>query len=263
MNDTIPFLVQLAEGAKDSALRRNAEVTVLYANDDAALQSRQIREMISQKKDAILLNPVSDEVIPAVKEAVEAGIPVITVDRSLSGCEVTSDITSDNRAGGEMAAEFLSHLLHKRGKVIELEGTPKSSAAISRGMGFNDKIAGYPDVKIIERQTGRFNREDAKKVFADILKKQPEIDGVFAHNDQMILGAIDAAKEAGRSKDIHFIGFDGTADAIEAIDRGDLEATVAQKPDEIGRLGVETTIKHLQGEKVPPSIKVGLALIVK
>lgn len=263
MNDKIPFLVQMAKAAKDSASRRNAEVIVLYANDNAALQSRQIRSMIDQKADTILLNPVSDEVIPAVKEALAAGIPVITVDRSLSDCPVTSDITSDNQAGGEMAAEYLSHILRRKGKVVELEGTPQSSAAIGRGTGFNKRIANYPNIQVIDRRTGRFNQADAKAVFMEILKKRQEIDGVFAHNDQMILGAIEAAKDAGRDKDMVFVGFDGTQDAIEAIDRGDLEATVAQKPEEIGRLGVETAIKHIRGETVPKSIKVGLALIIK
>ena len=263
MNNKIPFLVQMAEGAKDSASRRNATITVLYANDNAALQSRQIRAMISQKVDAILLNPVSDEVIPAVREAIEAGIPIITVDRSLSDCPVTSNISSDNLAGGEMAAEYLSHKLHNKGKVVELEGTPHSSAAIFRGKGFNRRIADHSDMHVIERQTGYFNYDDAKTSFAKILKKHPKIDGVFAHNDQMILGAIDAAKEAGIDKKIVFIGFDGTPDAITAMDNGELEATVAQKPDEIGRLGVEVAIKHIRGEKVPTSIKVGLALIIK
>src|SRR3972149_382760 len=120
-------------------------------------------------------------------------------------------------------------------------------AARARGAGFNDYMsASCPGVTIIARQTANFNRAEGLTVFENILQAEPEIDGVFAHNDEMILGAIEAADAAGRTA-IIFVGFDAVDDAVAAVEEGTLAATIAQQPSEMGRLGVEQALAYLNG----------------
>ncbi|MFQ5859645.1 MAG: substrate-binding domain-containing protein, partial [Anaerolineae bacterium] len=204
----------------------------------------------------------ADAVVPSVQKANEAGIPVLTVDRSASGGDIVSHIASDNVAGGRMSGEFLCDALGSKGKVVELEGIPGTSAARDRGQGFNEYMsANCADVEIVARQTANFNRAEGLSVFENILQAQPEIDGVFAHNDEMILGAIQAAEAAGRADDIVFVGFDAIDDAVQAVNVGSLAATIAQQPAEMGRLGVETAVQHLKGQSVPAFIPVPLQLV--
>ena len=263
MSEETPFFVSLVAGAEEAAERLDVRLVVRYAHDDVELQRAQIQTLVDERVSALLVNPVSDAVVPAIEAATAAGVPVFTIDRSAPSDSIVSHIASDNLAGGRMAGEYLAEALHREGQVVELEGTPGSSAAHDRGAGFNQAIAAYPGIEVIARRTANFDKADGKTVFAQILAEHPKIDGVFAHNDDMILGAIAAAQEAGRVREIAFVGFDAIDDAIAALERGDLLATVAQRPAEIGRIGVETVVKYLKGETVPDSIPVDLALIVK
>lgn len=259
-----PFFVSLRDGAQAAADRLGVTLVVEDAADDADQQVTQIQALIDQGVSLLLINPVgSDAVVPAIEAANEAGVPVFTIDRSAGGGEIVSHIASDNLAGGRMAGDYLAEILGKKGKIVELQGIPGTSAAEARGAGFNEALAAYPDMEIVAQQTANFDRAEGKTVFAQILEDQPEIDGVFAHNDEMILGAIEAAKEAGRAGEIQFVGFDAVEDAITALEAGDLLATVAQQPAEMGRLGVEAAVSYLNGEDVPDFIPVDLALITK
>ncbi|NOZ71286.1 MAG: substrate-binding domain-containing protein, partial [Chloroflexi bacterium] len=133
-----------------------------------------------------------------------------------------------------------------------------------RGKGFNDYMSSEcPGVEIVARQTANFNRAEGLTVFENILQAQPEIDGVFAHNDEMILGAIEAAEAAGRAQDIVFVGFDAVDDAVAAVKAGKLAATIAQQPAEMGKLGVYFAVKYLNGESVDKYVPVDLALVTQ
>ena len=258
-----PFFVSIQKGAQETADRLDATLIVVDAKNDSATQNTQIQELIEQKVSMLLINPVdSDEVGAIIQSANTAGIPVITLDRSANSGKVVSHIASDNVAGGKMAGSYLAELLEKTGNVVELEGIAGTSAAKDRGAGFNEAMTAYSNIKVVAHEVADFDRAKAKEVFSKLLTEQPEINGVFAHNDSMILGAIDAAQEAER-KDIIFIGFDAIDEAVQAVESGALSATVAQQPIEIGRLGVETAIKYLNGETVPELIPVELALVHK
>ena len=259
-----PFFVTLVEGAEAAAEEAGAELVVLDAQDDSATEAANIEDLIAQGVDAILINPTdSAAVVPSVLAANDAGIPVFTVDRSAEDGEVVSHIASDNVAGGELAAEFLCDAIGGEGAVVELEGIPGTSAARDRGQGFNDYMSNEcADAEIVTRQTANFNRAEGLTVFENILQAEDTIDGVFAHNDEMILGAIEAAEAAG-AEDITFVGFDAVDDAVAAVEDGTLAATVAQQPALIGELGVETAIAHLNGEDVADSIPVDLQLVTQ
>ncbi|WP_211655164.1 ribose ABC transporter substrate-binding protein RbsB [Planococcus alpniumensis] len=253
-----PFFVTLSEGAEAKASELGATLSVVDAQDDASKQASDVEDLIQQGVDVILINPVDSEAVAsAVTSANNADIPVITVDRSAEGGEVVSHIASDNVAGGEMAAEHLLSLVGDGAKVAELEGVPGSSAARERGEGFNNIAADSLDV--VAKQTANFNRAEGLSVMENILQANPDVTGVFAHNDEMALGALEAIEASG--KDVTVVGFDATNDAVAAVEEGRLAGTIAQKPEMIGEMAVETAIQHLDGEEVEASIPVELELI--
>lgn len=257
-----PFFVTLVEGAQAAADAAGAELIVLDAQDDSATEAANIEDLIAQGVDAILVNPTdSDAIVPSILAANDAGIPIFTVDRSAAGGEVVSHVASDNVAGGMLAAQFLCDALGGAGKVVELEGIPGTSAARDRGAGFNAYMSeSCAGVEVVARQTANFNRAEGLTVFENILQAQDTINGVFAHNDEMILGAIEAATAAGR-EGITFVGFDAVDDAVAAVNNGTLAATVAQQPALIGQLGVEAAITYLSGGEVAASVPVALSLV--
>lgn len=253
-----PFFVTLNEGAEAKAEELGAELTVVDAQDNASKQASDIEDLIQQGVDLIMINPVDSEAVAAaVESANTANIPVITVDRSAAGGEVISHIASDNVAGGEMAAEHLVSIVGEDAAVAELEGVPGSSAARERGEGFNAVAADSLDV--VAKQTANFNRAEGLSVMENILQANPDITGVFAHNDEMALGALEAIEASG--KDIAVVGFDATADAVQAVEEGRLDGTIAQKPEMIGEMAVETAVQSLEGEEVEASIPVELELV--
>lgn len=259
-----PFFVDLKEGAEAKAAELGVRLIVLDAQNDPSRQLAGIEDLIAQRVDAILINPTdSSAIVPAVLAANRAGIPVLTVDRGADGGRVAAHIASDNVAGGRMAGELIAEILNGRGKVVELEGIPGTSAARDRGAGFNEVIRKYPGIEVVARQEAGFDRARGLTVMENILQAQPRIDAVFAHNDEMALGAITAIEAAGRLAQIKVVGFDATADAVKAVQQGRMLATIAQKPRLMGELGVETAVKLLRGEQVPAYIPVPLELVMK
>lgn len=258
-----PFFVTLRDGAEAAAGEAGVQLVVVDAQDDAAQEATNIEDLIEQGVSALLINPTdAAAIVPSIQRANEAGIPVFTIDRAAEGGEVVSHIASDNVAGGRMAAEFLCNALGGEGNVVELEGIAGTSAARDRGQGFNEYMSEEcPGVTIVARQTANFNRAEGLTVFENILTAEPDIDGVFAHNDEMILGAIEAAEAAGRAEEITFVGFDAIDDAVAAVRDGRLAATVAQQPALMGELGVQTAVAYLNGESVEAYIPVDLELI--
>lgn len=259
-----PFFVTLRDGAQKAADAAGVKLIVVDAQDDSAKMIAGIEDLISKKVSALLVNPTdADAVVPAIQKANDAKIPVFTVDRGSNGGVVVSHIASDNVAGGKMAAEYLCKAIGGKGNVVELQGIAGTSAARDRGQGFNDYMkANCSGAKIVAQQTANFNRDEGLKVFENILQAQPEIAGVFAHNDEMILGAIQAAEAAGR-KGIVFVGFDAIDDAVQAVKDGKLAATVAQQPALMGQLAVITAVTYLNGDQVDAYIPVALSLVTK
>jgi ribose transport system substrate-binding protein len=257
-----PFFVTLRDGAQAQAEEMGVNLVVVDSQNDAATEASNIEDLIQRDVDALLINATdSDAVVPSVQKANEAGIPVFTIDRSAGGGEVVSHIASDNVAGGEMAGNYLAEQLDNSGNVVELQGIPGTSAARDRGEGFNNVMDQKDNIEVVARQAANFDRTEGLNVFQNILQAQPEIDGVFAHNDSMVLGAIQAAESADRAENIVFVGFDAIDDAVQAVKDGRLDATVAQQPAEMGRLGVETAMAYLDGSEVEDYVPVPLKLV--
>ena len=262
MSSDTQFFISLQAGVEESAAQFNVDILTMYANEDPVVQSEQIIQMADSGIDALLLNPVCDSVIPAVEEVSRRGIPVLTIDRNIHSSFAICHIASDNFAGGRMAGDYLVDALHRKGRIVEITGTEGSSAAFERGQGFREAISNYADIHIVSTICAEFSRDLAREEFRSLLEEDSDIDGVFAHNDDMILGAMEAARQVS-SDGILFVGFDAIDEAINAVENGDLLATVAQRPTEMGRLGMETAIEYLSGKEIPDSIIVDLALILR
>jgi ribose transport system substrate-binding protein len=258
-----PFFVALRDGAQAEAKTAGINLITVDAQNDAAKQIAGVEDLIQKKVRVILLNPTdSDAVANVVKEATAAGIKVISLDRAVNGAEVSAHIASDNVAGGKMAGEFLLKRLGGKGNLVELEGIPGSSAARERGEGFDAVIAGKPGVKLVAKQPANFDRAQGLTVMENILQGNKDIQGVFAQNDEMALGAQRAIEEAGL-KNVVIVGFDATADAVAAVKAGKLAATVQQKPELIGKMGVDTAKLLIEGKPVDRNIPVPLALVTQ
>ena len=253
-----PFFVTLSDGAEAKAKELGVDLIVVDAGDDSAKQTSDIEDLISKNIAVLIVNPVdSDAVAPAVEDAIEKGIKVIAVDRVVNGVDVDCSIASDNVAGAKMAADYLVELAGEGAKTAELEGVNGASATIDRGEGFHSVADEKLDV--VASQTANFNRAEGMTVMENMLQANPDIQCVFAHNDEMALGAIEAIGD----KEIIVAGFDATDDAIEAVKEGTMAATVAQQPDLMGATAVETATKLMAGETVEKTLPVEVSLITK
>ena len=251
----------LRDGAQAEASKDGINLITVDAQDDPAKQIASVEDLIQKKVKVILINPTdSDAVANVVKQATAAGIAVVSLDRSVNGAEVASHIASDNVAGGKLAAEFLLEKLGGKGNLVELEGVPGTSAARERGQGFHSVVDGKDGVKLVARQPADFDRAKGLSVTENILQGNKDVQGVFAHNDEMALGAQKAVEAAGL-KNVVVVGFDATPDAVAAVKAGSLAATVQQKPDLIGQYGVQTAKKLIDGQTVDKSIPVPLDLV--
>ena len=254
------FFATLVQGAKQEAKTQDVKLTVADAGDSAAKQASDIKDFISKKVSVIIVNPVdSAGIAPSVAAAKKAGITVISLDRSVIGESVSSQIASDNVAGGKIAGSYLLKLVGENADIAELQGSQGTSAATDRGKGFHEAVDGKANV--VASVTANFKREEGRIATENILRANPNVKGIFAHNDEMALGAVDAVSAAG--KDIVIVGFDAIDDALAAVKEGRMAATVAQMPAKMGKTAVQTAVKLMNGEKVASSIPVSVMLITK
>ncbi|MDR0267125.1 ribose ABC transporter substrate-binding protein RbsB [Paenibacillus sp.] len=255
-----PFFVSLKDGVVNEAKKHNMEAIVVDAQNDSAKQSNDVDDLIQKGVEVLLINPTDSAAISTVvQSANNLGIPVITLDRSADKGDVEALVASDNVKGGKMAAEFIEKIVGKDAKVIELEGVAGASATRERGKGFHE--VADQNLKVIAKQTADFDRTKGLNVMENLLQANPGVQAVFAHNDEMALGAIEAIKSSGR--DIPVVGFDGNDDALKSIQDGKLTATVAQQPDLIGQLAVQAAADVLQGKTVEKNIPAPLKLVTK
>lgn len=257
-----PFFVTMKNGAEEEAKKLGYELIVLDSQDDPVKERSNVEDLIQLGVVALLINPTdSDAVVKAVEVANESNIPVITLDRQANGGEVTSHIASDNVKGGAMAAEFALEQLGDSEKinVVELQGIPGASATRDRGAGFHSILDYNSNVSFVSSQAADFDRQKGLSVMENVIQGNKDIQVVFAHNDEMALGAAKAIKASNINAII--IGFDGGDDALDAIEKGKMTATVAQQPDLIGALGVQLAEKIYNGEKVDKEIAADLKIV--
>ena len=249
-----------SESMKSEAAKRGIDLKFSDAQGKQENQIKAVRSFITQGVDAIVLAPIVETGWdPVLREAKRAKIPVILTDRTIQ----TSDqslyatfIGSDFYEEGKMAADWLAKHVNGKGNIVELQGTPGAAPANERRKAFADGIKKYPGLKIIDSQSGNFERSQGKQVMEAFLKKHGKaINVVYAHNDDMALGAAQAIEEAGLKpgKDIVLVSIDAIGDAVKAVAEGRLNCTVECSPL-FGPKVYDTIGKILAGEKVPKKI---------
>lgn len=258
-----PFFVQMKEGAQAEAKKAGIDLTVTDAQNDASQQTNQLQNFTGEGMKSIIVNPVdSDAVGPAVHTANKADIPVIAADRGVNKAKAATLVASDNVAGGKLAAKTLAEKLGGKGKIVTLQGVAGTSASRERGKGFADGIKEYPGIKVVASQPADFDRTKGLDVMTNLIQSNPGIDGVFAENDEMALGAAKAlGGKAGKS--VSVVGFDGTPDGLKAVEAGTLHASVAQQPKELGRIAVQNAVKAARGKDVDTMVKVPVKVVTE
>lgn len=262
MENNNPWRIAETNSMKDEAQKRadRFELVQTDAQGQTSKQVSDVEDLIARKVDAIFLAPREFEgLAPALQAAKAAKIPVFLIDREAAGKageDYVAFLGSNFVEQGKRAAEWLAKQTNGKAGIVELTGTAGSSVARDRSAGFMDEIKKHADMKVIASQTGDFSRAQGQKVMENIIQaKGAEITAVYAHNDEMALGAIQALKAAGRKpgQDVTIISIDGEKAALESIAAGELGATVESNP-RFGKLAFETLEKHLKGEKIPTKI---------
>ena len=260
MESDNPWRIAETQSLKDEAAKRGISLVVTDAQGQTAKQVSDVEDLIARRVNLILLAPREFEgLAPALQAAKAANIPVILVDRAAAGKPGEDYVTllaSNFVEQGRRAAEWLATATNGQAKIVELSGTPGSSVAADRAKGFREGIAKHPGMQIVASQTGNFSRAQGDRVMQNIAQSLgKQITAVYAHNDEMALGAIQALKAAGRKPgtDVTVVSVDGQRAALEAIDRGEMGATVESNP-RFGPLAFDTIEKLRKGEQIPPQI---------
>ena len=260
-----PFFVDAKNGVQKAADENNVELIVTDAQNSAATQVSDIENLIAQKPDLIIIDPAdSDAIVAAVESCNAANIPVITMDRESNGGEVVAHIGFNAIKSGNIAGEYIAEQLKGKtdAKIVEIQGIMGTNVAQNRSKGFNE-IMEKNNLKVIARQAADFDRAKAMTVMENILQANPEIDAVYASNDEMALGALEAIKAAGRLDDIILVGCDAIDQSLEKIRDGEMEATIAEPPYFLGKQALETGLAVLKGETVEKSVILDNQLVTK
>ncbi len=246
--------------AAATALADRFEFVVTDAQDQTVKQIGDIEDLIARRAKALFIAPREyDGLEPALDAARHSGVPVFLIDREAEGTpgvDYVSFLGSDFVAQGRRAAEWLARATRGQTGVLELSGTAGSSVARDRADGFRQGIAGFPGLRLVASQTASFSRSAAQSVVANVFQALGgEVTSIFAHNDEMALGAIEAVRAAGlrAGSDITVVSIDGQRTALEAIVRGELGATIESNP-RFGPLAFDTLQQHLAGKVVPSRI---------
>jgi ABC-type sugar transport system substrate-binding protein len=256
-----PWRIAQTESMRNAAEENGVKLIVTDAQSNTPKQVSDIQDMVAQGVDILFIPPREEEGLePALEAARDAGVPVFMVDRE-ANAEICRDyltfMGSDFVQQGERAAQWLVDATNGKAKIAELQGTVGASVTADRGKGFKNVVDENPDMEIVASQSGNFSRAEGQNVMEQILGANPDLDAVYAHNDEMAIGAIQALKDGGRKpgEDVTVVSVDGTRDALQAIIDGDLGATVETNP-RFGPLAFDTAKKFLSGEQVPTRITV-------
>jgi ribose transport system substrate-binding protein len=254
--DMSSFVTQGKEGME--AYAKDNGVTMVWnsANLDVSTQANQVDQYISQKVDAILINPVqADSLQPQIAAAAAAGIPVIDVNSSLKSDKLKGSVQPDDVAAGEQEATMMAKALGNKGNVVILQGPLGASGQIDRGAGIDKVLKANPGIKVLAMDTANWKRDGAvNKMKNWISAFGGEINGVIAQNDDMGLGALQALKEAGRT-DVKIVGIDGIEDGLNAVKSGEFIGTSLQHGPVEMAAGLAVAAKLGRGEKVDATPK--------
>lgn len=253
---TNEFTTTVAKAAEEQAEELGYELTVFDGKQDASTQVSQIEQAVSQGFDGILVEPIStDGVVPGLIAANDAGVPIATiVQRAEDQSLAASYIGGDEEAAGKLQMEEALKTIDGEGEIAVLYGPMGSDAQLARKAGYDAALKENPGVKVAFEQSGNWVTAEALKLVENWLSTGTDIKAVVAQNDGMAVGAAQAIQNAGHGGEIPVFGIDATADGVAAIEDGSMTGTVSQDTPGIGKLGVETIAKVIEGEDVPEDV---------
>lgn len=245
-----PFFVSVKKGLFEEAQKENVDIQFADGQANTATQMSQVEDFISKKVDLIVLNPTEvDPLVPAVKEANAANIPVITFDRWMTGGQTVTHVGASAIDIGTQAGDALFQYLGGKGKIAVLSHIPGASTTIDRKKGLDAALKKNPGIQVVADQPAT-SRAQAMSVTENILTAHPDIQAIYAYNDDNALGASDAIAAAGKQGKVVVTGVGGTAPALNAVKQGKLLATVDILPEAEGQLVIQTAVKVLNGTKI-------------
>jgi len=253
---------EAARIAADRVARESGAKTIHYVPeipDNVEQQKLLVEKALKDHPDIVLFVPVDDVAMQgALQKFADAKIPVVLFVNSMKGQFVTF-VGSDDVEVGFLGAKALFQALGGKGPVVAIEGNPAAPTSRDRTKGLHRALTEFPGIQLLDSVNGMYSRPDAKKLTAELLSKLPRIDGIWAANDAMALGALDALGEAHRTAKI--VGANGLDDAVRRIEDGSMVATVEFSSFKLGCLAAQAAIRHLRGEVVPKTIQVPVLLI--
>jgi len=262
-----PFFKAEADAAAAKAKQLGYQTSVASHDDDPNKQSELIDAAISRKAKAIILdNAGADASIGPVRKAKAAGIPVFLIDREINATGIaTAQIVSNNSQGAGLGGQEFVKALSGKGRYVELLGKESDTNAGVRSKGYNDVLTQYPDLKKVAKQSANWDQQEAFTKMETIIQRNRNIDGVIAGNDTMALGAVAALKSAGLTGKVKVVGFDGSPDAVSAIKKGQMDATVLQPAALISRMAVEQADQFIKNGKAskPEKQSIDCVLVTK
>ncbi|MFJ6904530.1 substrate-binding domain-containing protein [Streptomyces griseoluteus] len=246
-----PFFVSVGNGARSQAAKSGVKLSMQNANNSDSTALNLATTAVSKQVGALIIDPVSSTSATAsVKQANGAHIPVLAFDRKPESGTLSSFVGYDAIQAGRNAADALAKSLGEKGTIVEVQGLLGTNVAQDRSKGFQEEIAKYPKIKTVAKQAADFDRAKALDVMTNILQAHPDIDGVYAANDEMAMGALAALKSRGLAGKVKLVGNDGIADALAAVRAGTMYATNAESPYALGQKVVSLTGDVLDGKKV-------------
>ena len=265
------YQVAMVEGMKKRAEEAGIVLNVIDGKGDPNNQVTQALDAVTKQPDAIIINPIDATLLVAgVKRANEANIPVFIMENAPPEGEYLGFVDFDNEAGGALGADALAKAIGEKGVVLETRGSVGSAQAQARHKGFTDRMAAnYPNVEVRSLNT-EWAADNANKMVLDSFTQDPNIVGVFSHNDEMVRGIVSALRQIGKlvppgePGHVTVIGLDGTPLALDRIREGTQDATVAQDPYAMGGGGIlEQVIAYFEGKEYDNSMQTKPYLIDK
>ena len=249
---------------KAYAEENNVDFTLLDGQGSGENQVSQIETLIAQGVDCIIVQPYDAAACQVgVEAAIDADIPVLVTKTTIEDNSICPFVGQDDTVAGEMEMEWMAEQLGGKGNIVIIEGPTGISAAIQRNDGIEKTLEKYPDINVLHTQPADWNRDEGMSLMETWLQEGKEIDGVVAHNDEMALGAYDAIADAGKAGEIKVIGIDAIDAAKKSVAAGELDATVLQDVETIGKKTVEVAIEMCKGEKVDDVYNVDPVLLTK
>lgn len=259
-----PFFVSVKNGAVAEASKRSLKLDVENANNSDSTALNLATTALTKKPGILIIDPVgSQSATASVNAANSASVPVMAFDRQPAGGNLATFVGYDAIHAGHNAADALAKGMHEKGTIVEIQGILGTNVAQDRSKGFEQEIAKFPNIKMVAKQSADFDRAKALDVTSNILQAHPDVQGIYAANDEMAMGVLAALKARSMDGKVILVGNDGISDALAAIANGTMYATNAESPYALGQQVSDLAANVIEGKKVAANTKLEGKLVTK